>query len=76
MVPKLSQNDPKIVPIRSENSPKMVPKLFQNCPKIVPKYSRYSLQMVPKWSQDCPKVSKMAAKGKSAKPNLLRLVLE
>ena len=51
-----------------QNSPKMVPEWSQNGPKIVPTMSQKSPEMVPKWSLDFFKVSKIAAKGKPAKP--------
>ena len=39
MVPKLSQNGPKMVPKWSQSGPKVVPKWSLSGPKVVPKWS-------------------------------------
>ena len=56
MVPKVSQNDPKIIPKLSETYPNMIPKWSQNDPKMIPKLSQNGPKMIQQWSQNDPKM--------------------
>ena len=56
MIPKLSQNDPKMVPKWSQTYPKMIPKWSQNDPKIIPKWSQNDPKMIPTLSQNDPNI--------------------
>ena len=52
MIPKLFQNDPKLIPKWYQNDPKMIPKWSQNDPKIIRKWSQNYPKMIPNWSQN------------------------
>ena len=47
MVPKSSQNSPKVIPKQLQSHPKMMPKSSQNDPKVIPKWPRSNPQVTP-----------------------------
>ena len=47
MIPKSSQNYPKIIPKSSQYHPKIIPKSSQNDPNIIPKSSQNYPKMIP-----------------------------
>ena len=56
MIPKWSQNDPKMILKWFQNDPKMIPKWSRNDPKMILKWSQNDSKMTLKWSQNSSKM--------------------